>query len=170
MNRSYTYIVGRFVLLVASQVLLIDHMQLGGYINPPVYALFILLLPFQTPGWILLISSFLLGLTVDIFSNSTGLHAASSVFMAFMRPYVIRGVGAPADYEGHLNPGIHDMGTNWFLVYSGILIFMHQLVYGILESFYLREAGIILLRVVLSSLVTLILVVVIEYLFTGKKK
>ncbi len=170
MNRSYTYIAARFILLVATQVLLIDHMQLGGYINPPVYVLFILLLPFQTPGWVLLITSFILGLSVDAFSNSTGLHAASSVFMAFIRPYIIKGVGAPAEYEGHLDPGIHDMGTNWFLVYSGILIFMHQLAYGILESFYLREAGIILLRVLLSTVATLVIVVLIEYLFTRKKK
>lgn len=170
MNKSYPYLLGRFIVLVAAQVLIVDHVNMGGYINPPIYLLFLLLLPFQIPGWILLISSFFLGMSVDIFSNSTGLHAASTVFAAFMRPAVIRGVGAPADYEGHLNPGIQDMGTRWFVVYSLVLILLHQFAFSLLESFYFSEAGLILLRLILSSAVTLLLIVIIEYLFMSKKK
>lgn len=157
-------------MLVAAQVLIIDHINLGGYINPSLYLLFILLLPFQTSGWFLLISSFLLGLSIDTFSNSTGLHAAASVFVAFMRPIVIRGVGAPADYEGNLDPGIPDMGTRWFIAYAAVMILIHQFAISILESFYFSEAGLILLRMILSSAVTLLLIVLVEYLFMTKKK
>jgi rod shape-determining protein MreD len=170
MNKLYPYLFGRFIVLIAAQVLIVDHINLGGYINPPLYLLFLLLLPFQTPGWVLLILSFLLGMSVDIFSNSTGLHAAASVFAAFMRPAVIRGVGAPADYEDHLNPGIPDMGTRWFVVYSLVLILLHQLAFSLLESFHFSEAGLILVRLLLSSLVTLVLIVIIEYLFMSKRK
>lgn len=170
MNSSYPYIFGRFIVLVAAQVLLIDNMNLGGYINPPLYILFILLLPFQTPRWLLLLSSFFLGMAVDAFSNSTGLHAAASTFVAFMRPFIIRFVGAPADYEEHLNPGIRDMGTRWFIIYSLFLILLHQFAYGMLESFYLSELWIILLRMLLSTAVTLFLMVVIEYLFMSRSK
>lgn len=170
MNRSYPYLFGRFVVLVAAQVLIVDHINLWGYINPALYLLFILLLPFQTPGWLLLISSFLLGMSVDIFSNSTGLHAAASVFAGFLRPSIIRAVGAPADYEGHLDPGIPDMGTRWFVVYSTLMIVIHQFAISILESFYFSEAGIIFVRLIASSVVTLILIVLIEYLFMTRKK
>lgn len=170
MNRSYPYIVGRFLVLVAVQVLLIDHINLGGYINPSLYVLFILLLPFQTPGWLLLTSSFLLGFSIDIFSNSMGIHSAASVFLAFMRPWVIKGVGAPADYEGDLNPGIHDMGTKWFIIYSTLLVLVHQLVIGMLETFRLSEIGMILFRLILSSVVTVLLIVLVEYLFMNKRK
>ncbi len=170
MNNSYTYLLLRFLVLVAVQVLLIDHINLGGYINPPVYVLFILLLPFQTPGWLLLVSAFLLGLSVDIFSNSTGLHAASTVFMAFMRPTIIRWVGAPAEYEEHLNPGISDMGFRWFAVYSLFLIIIHQFVLSMLESFFLSEIGLIIVRMILSSLVALVFILIINYLFMREKK
>lgn len=170
MSRSYLFLFMRFVVLVAAQVLIVDHINLGGYINPALYILFILLLPFQIPGWFLLVSSFFLGMSIDIFSNSTGLNAAASVFVAFVRPAVIRGVGAPADYEGHLNPGIPDMGTRWFVTYSAVLILIHQLLIGVLESFYLAEAGSILLRMILSSAVTLFIIVIVEYLFMSRKR
>ena len=152
MNKSYLYLFVRFVVLIALQVLIIDHINLGGYINPPLYILFILLLPFETPGWFLLLSAFALGFSIDIFSNSVGLHTASCVFMAYMRPTIIRAVGAPADYEAYLNPGIPDMA------------------FGILESFYFAEAGIIFIRMIASSLFTLVLIVLIEYLFMSRKK
>jgi hypothetical protein len=170
MNKSYPYIIGRFIVLVATQVLLVDHIDMGGYIHPPIYILFILLLPFDVPKWLLLISAFFLGLSVDSFSNSSGLNAAASVFIAFARPFVIKTVGAPAEYEGHLNPGIPDMGVRWFIAYSLVLIVLHQLSISILESFNLAEFGLIMLKVVLSSMVSLILVLLIEYLFSRQQK
>lgn len=170
MNKSYPYIIGRFIVLVATQVLLIDHIDMGGYIHPPLYILFILLLPFDVPKWLLLVSAFLLGLSVDTFSNSAGLHAAASVFIAFTRPFVIKTVGAPAEYEGHLNPGIPDMGIRWFTAYSLVMIVLHQLALSLLESFNFVELGLILLKVILSSLVSLILIVLVEYLFSRQQK
>lgn len=170
MNSTYVKDIVRFFILIALQVLLLDHVNLGGYINPNLYVFFILLLPFEIPGWLLLISAFLLGLGVDLFSNSTGLHAAASVFMAYIRPWVIRKAGAPADYEGNLKPGIGDMGFRWFLSYSIILILAHHLVLALLDAFRFAEIGMILLRMVFSTLFTTVLVIITEYLFMRKRK
>ncbi|NTW23070.1 MAG: rod shape-determining protein MreD [Lentimicrobium sp.] len=160
----------RFFVLIALQVLLLDHINLGGYINPSLYVFFILLLPFEIPGWLLLILAFLIGLGVDVFSNSTGLHTAAAVFMAYIRPWVIRKTGAPADYEGNLKPGIADMGFRWFLTYAAILIFAHQLALALLDSFRVAEAGLITIRLALSTAFTLVLVIISEYLFMHRRK
>ena len=72
----------RFVVLVFIQVAILNNIQISGFINPYMYVLFILLLPFETPNWILLVLSFFLGLSIDIFSNTLGMHASASVFMA----------------------------------------------------------------------------------------
>lgn len=160
----------RFFVLIALQVLLLDHINLGGYINPSLYVFFILLLPFEIPGWLLLILAFLIGLGVDVFSNSTGLHTAASVFMAYIRPWVIRKTGAPADYEGNLKPGIADMGFRWFLIYAVILIFAHQFVLALLDTFTFAEAGLISIRLALSTAFTLVLVIISEYLFMHRRK
>ncbi|MBK6344799.1 MAG: rod shape-determining protein MreD [Bacteroidales bacterium] len=170
MNNTYGKDLLRFFLLIALQVLLLDHVNLGGYINPNLYVFFILLLPFEVPGWLLLISSFLIGLGVDLFSNSTGLHAAASVFMAYLRPWVIRKAGAPADYEGNLKPGIADMGFRWFLSYAAILILAHHLILALLDSFRFAEAGMIFIRLIVSSSFTLLLVILSEYLFMRRRK
>jgi len=170
MNNRFGKDIARFFILIALQVLMLDHVNLGGYINPNLYIFFILLLPFETPGWLLLISSFLLGYGVDIFSNSTGLHAAASVFTAFARPWVIRWVGAPADYEANLKPGIADMGFRWFMAYAGVLLLAHNAVMALLDSFRFQEMGMILSRLLISTLFTLLLVIVTEYLFMRRRK
>jgi hypothetical protein len=170
MSSTYGKDIIRFFVLIALQVLLLDHVNLNGYINPGLYVFFILLLPFEVPGWVLLISAFLIGLGVDIFSNSTGLNAAASVFMAYIRPWVVRRAGAPADYEGNLKPGIADMGFRWFLLYSLILIFAHQLVLSLLDAFRFAEIGMISIRLLLSTLFTLSMVIIAEYLFMRRRK
>ena len=62
----------RIVILVFFQVYILNNIQFSGAVNPYFYVLFVLLLPFETPGWILLSLAFILGLTIDIFSNTPG--------------------------------------------------------------------------------------------------
>ena len=79
----------RFVILLIVQVMVFDNLRLGSYIHPCVYVLFVLLLPFDTPKWRLLIDAFLIGIAVDIFNGTPGLNAAATVLMAFVRPFII---------------------------------------------------------------------------------
>ena len=72
----------RFVILVLLQVLVLDNIQISGHIVPHFYVLFILLMPFETPNWLLLLTAFALGLSVDMFNHTLGMHAAATVFMA----------------------------------------------------------------------------------------
>src|ERR1035438_10242339 len=78
----------RFLVLILVQVIVLNNIQLNGFINPYIYILFIML-PFETPGWLLLVLSLVTGLTVDMFSNTLGMHAAACVFLGFCRPRII---------------------------------------------------------------------------------
>ena len=62
----------RFVVLVLIQVMILNNIQVSGFINPYMYVLFILLLPFETPNWLLLLLSFFLGLSVDVAAITKG--------------------------------------------------------------------------------------------------
>jgi hypothetical protein len=160
----------RFFGLILFQVLILNHISLGGYINPYLYILFILLLPFETPRWLLLLSGFLLGLGVDIFSDTPGLNAAACVAMAFFRPFVILAIsrGTGVDYTG--NPSIARQGFKWFLYYSAFLILIHHFVLFYLEIFRFSEFFPTFFRSLLSSAFTLGLVILSEYLrFPAKK-
>lgn len=158
----------RFILLVAIQVFVLNNIRMNGYINPHLYVLFILLLPFETPGWLLLTSSFLLGLSVDIFAHTPGLNAAAAVFMAFIRPALINILTGSKSIEPGMKPGI-GMGFRWFLFYSFILILIHHTVLFYLEIFRFNEFLETLSRVIISSFATLILVLLVEYLFIKKE-
>ena len=80
----------RFIVLVLIQVLLLNNINLGGYINPFLYIYFILLFPLDGNKSLLIFLSFLLGLSIDIFEDSGGVHAAASAFIAYIRPFVLK--------------------------------------------------------------------------------
>jgi hypothetical protein len=158
----------RFILLVLAQVLIINNIQVNGYIVPYLYVLFILLMPFETPKWLLIISAFALGLSVDLFTQTPGMHAAASVFMAFLRPYILE-MSAPRDgYEAGTYPRVYYYGFQWFLRYTVILVLAHHFILFYIEVFRVSEFFSTFLRVLLSSLVTVILIMLSQYFIYRK--
>lgn len=160
----------RFIVLIAVQIFILNNVQLSGYINPYLYILFILILPFETPKWLLLFLSFFVGLTVDLFVHTPGMHAAACVLMAYLRPLVLSTVVAKRDYEPGIQPLIQDMGLTWFLSYAGILTLAHHTLLFFVEVFHFKEFFITIGRIFASSFFTIILVVVSQYVFIKPKK
>ncbi|HSH67075.1 MAG TPA: rod shape-determining protein MreD [Bacteroidia bacterium] len=160
----------RFILLVAVQVLIINNIELGRFINPFLYVLFIIILPFETPKWLVMIAAFLIGITVDMFSDTGGMHAAACVFIGYLRPGVLKLFSPRDGYEFGTQPTVQYLGVPWFLSYAGILILSHHLILFYLEIFRLSEFFSTLLRVLISSFATLFLVIVTQYLFYRKKQ
>jgi len=79
----------RFIVVILFQVLIMDNVMINGYMIPYTYILFILLMPFETPRWIQLLAGFTLGLTMDLFTGTPGMHTAATVLIAFVRPYLL---------------------------------------------------------------------------------
>jgi len=169
MNKDIFINILRFIILVLLQVLILNKVNLGGYLNPYVYVMFILLLPFETPPWLLLLSSFAIGLSVDLFSGTIGMHAAASTFMAFLRPTVSRLFNSKREYEPGVKPGINDLGISWFLSYTLVLVFAHHLVYFFLEVFRFDELFTTLSRVIFSTLLSSGLIVILNLLVKKDK-
>jgi rod shape-determining protein MreD len=160
----------RLIFLVIFQVAILNNIALGGYINPYLYVMFILMLPFETPKWLLLISAFVLGISVDLFSDTAGIHAAACVFMAFARPGVLSIVSSRQDYELGIQPIIRDLGFKWFLSYSLILVVMHHIILFYLEVFSFHEFFQTFFRAFLSILFTMLLLILSQYVIYRPKK
>ena len=160
----------RFVILVLVQVLIIKNIELGRFINPFIYVLFILMTPFEIPKIGLLFIAFVLGLTVDMFYDTAGMHAAASVFMAFARPTVLKLFSPRDGYEPDAQPTMAYLGISWFISYSSILIVLHHIALFYIEIFRLSEFFSTLFRVFMSSIFTLVLVVISQYFFYRKKE
>lgn len=160
----------RFLILLLFQVLVINSLNWGGYIYPAFYIYFILVLPFETAGWALLLSAFFMGLGVDYFSNSMGVNAAASVLTAFIRPTVLRLLSTKRDHDANILPGVRDFGIAWFLSYMVILVFMHHLFLFFLEYFSLQGFLQTIIRIILSSVVTILLALLVQLIFDQNEK
>jgi hypothetical protein len=169
-SRTVFFNIIRFFFLIFFQVLILNHINFGGYINPYLYIYFILLLPFSTPNWMLLLLSFILGICVDIFTNTIGLNAAACVFMAFARPFVISAISSGSESLIGDTPSLRNQGLKWFLYYSIILILVHHVSLFYLEIFRLSEFIATFVRMLLSSIFTLVLVLISEYTLNSGSK
>lgn len=168
MIKIFTRNIWRFVFLVLLQVLILNNIQFSGFVNPYFYVLFILLMPFETPNWILLVIAFLLGLSIDLFANTIGMHASATVLMAFIRPYILR-IFAPRDnYEVGTFPRVYYYGFSWFLKYSLILVLVHHIFLFFIEVFRFSDIMMTLSRTLLSSLFTLILIMLSQFIIYRK--
>jgi len=156
---TYPILFGFFVLI---QVLILNNIQLSGYINPYLYILFILWLPVETNRALVMLVAFLLGISIDVFSNTVGMHAAASVFLAFCRPYILQFMAPRDGYEGDQIPGIQSFGLRWFVTYSTIAVLLHHLFLFYTEIFRFSEFFSTLGRVLASSIFTLVLIVLAQ--------
>lgn len=160
----------RFILLLLAQVLIIQNINLSGYIILLPYVLVIIIMPFETNRLIVLGASFLLGVCIDYFYDSSGIHAAACTTMGFARYYVLKYIAPREGYDAGVKPTIDDMGLEWFLRYAGTLILIHHFVLFYLEIFRFSEFFRTLLRIILSSIATFGFIYLLQLLFLNSKR
>lgn len=160
--------IARFLVLLLLQVLVLDHMDLAnGWITVYLYVLFILMLPFETPQWAVLLIGFVTGCVVDHFTNTPGLHASATVLLAFARHYVLRLLAPREGYEFGSRPNIPHMGPNWFMAYAGILVLVHHLWLFFAEMATFSDMFHTLARVLVSTAATVVLCLLAQALATS---
>ncbi len=166
---SYTYKnILRFVLLVLTQVLICNHINFLGYINPYIYILFIALYPIKNNRASIILLSFILGLTIDIFQDSGGINAAASVFIAYIRPIVLKfSFGSLYEHQT-IKFSTVDLGSK--TVYIALLAVIHHFILFSLEIFNLSKILLILQKTLFSSIFTIILSILITIIFSKKSK
>lgn len=157
---------GRFLILLFLQVFLLNNINLLGYVNPYLYILFIILYPFTGDKTVLIILSFFLGLSIDAFENSGGVHAAASVFAAYLRPFILN-YSFGISYE-HNNVSLSKATFSEKLTYLISLIIVHHTVLFAVEIFSLNHLMLLLKSTVISGLFTLALTYGSILLFSKK--
>lgn len=160
----------RFVMLVLLQVFLLKNITLYNLATPYLYILFILLLPFETPNVLLFALSFILGLTIDAFYDTPGLHAAACTLLALVRVLFISITVQKDGFDNEPEPTLSIMGFRWFFTYALILTLFHHFFLFNLEVFRLSEIDYTLVRFLLSTLFTVFLMLVSGLLFFRKKE
>ncbi|MEM7186150.1 MAG: rod shape-determining protein MreD [Bacteroidota bacterium] len=156
----------RFVTLVLVQVLLLSHVNFMGYVNPYLYPLFILVYPLAGDKTLLIFLSFVLGLTIDIFSDSGGVHAAACVFIAWIRPVILKFSFGVSYQLNTLKISTAPLAKR--IVYILTMVVFHHLILFSLEIFNMDHIILILKSTLLSGIFTVILMVATILLFSKR--
>lgn len=168
MNSTLIVNVFRFILLLAIQVIVFNNMNFYGYISPFPYILFIILYPVNGNKTALLASSFLLGLLLDMFTNSGGVHATACLIVAYIRPYIFKfSFGLSYEYQ---TVKLNDVLTPERFSFLLITILLHHIILFTLEAFEFSFIIDVLLRTLLSTAFTLLLCITIIYLIKPNKR
>ena len=156
----------QFILIALAQILLLNNIQLFGYMQPLIYIWFIILLPNNFPKWLVMILGFLMGFTMDVFSAQLGFHTATATLTATMLlSWFVNNFD-----NNTFRPSISEMGFLSYLGFVSAMTFLHTLVYNLIESFSFAEILSLLLRVLISSLISVGLILISDALFIKERK
>jgi rod shape-determining protein MreD len=170
MNKNFLINFIRFFVLIFIQIFLLKNITLYNLSTPYLYILFILLLPFETSNLILFSSSFLLGLIIDAFYDTPGLHATACVLLAFVRVLFISITVQKEGFDNEPEPTLSIMGFRWFFTYALILTLIHHFFLFSMEAFNFSDLKYTLGRLILSSMFTVFLILISGLLFFRKKE
>ena len=158
----------RFVVFLLLQILIFNNINLFGYLNPYPYVLFILLFPVNSNKSVLLLSSFALGITLDMFANSDGIHAAASVILAYIRPSLFKfAFGLSYEYQ---TVKIADKISPERITLLLLAIFIHHFILFFFEYFRIDLILTVLSRTLFSTLFTFVISLLIIYLIKPSNK
>ena len=158
----------RFTLLVLVQVLVFNRLNFFGFINPMVYILFLYWYPIKENRAVFISIGFLLGLVIDIFSDTLALHAASTVTIAYLRPTVMRFVfGINYEFQSFK---LSNTTRAQQITFLALLIVAHHVIFFTLEIFSLANLLVILKKVIFTGMGTLILCLLFSSLFSVQKE
>jgi rod shape-determining protein MreD len=168
MNKVVSIHTLRFFVLILFQALIFNHINFMGYINPCIYILFIAFFPIQNNRILFLLFAFLLGLGVDLFSDSGGIHAAASLSIAYARPLILK-FSFGSMYQNHsLKFDTVDLGIK--ITYLALLTLLHHFVLFTLEVFSVVKTILVLQKTLFSGIFTILMCVIISVIFSRTTK
>jgi rod shape-determining protein MreD len=153
----------RWLLLVFLQLTVFNNIGLYGLLNPFVYVFFLLYLPLGIPRSLLMLLGFATGLTIDIFSNTGGLHAMAATLLCYLRPIWVKIIIPRTNYDDLQSIKLREIEFGQFVTYSAVLIFVHHFSLYVVEAWRWNELGFSLLKAIFSSIITLFTVIAFRY-------
>lgn len=168
MSRETIIKIVAFFSYVLLQALLFNKMVLWGKGFAFVYVGYLLTFPFELGIIPAMLIGFVTGVSVDVFSNTLGIHASASVLLMYLRPYFLNILTPHGGYPMGGSPRPSSMGFTWFSTYSIILIFIHHFFLFFVEAGGFQLFFLTLQKIILSTLFTYSVVIIIQYLFAKK--
>lgn len=147
------------LLLVAFQVLMLNHVQFWGYGTPLIFVCMVLYMPLGSVKAGIMLWAFCTGMLVDIFSNTPGVASGAMTFAALIQQPLLK-LTIPRDAPEDILPSMQNMGTGNYIRYTMLLFLLHHLFYYVLESFslyHIADAALLMLTSWCSSVLLALL-------------
>lgn len=150
-----------FVVLALVQVLVLNYVWLFNVATPLLYVFFAITFPRNSAKGEVLVWCFMLGLVIDLFSNTPGLASGSMTLLGLLQPYLLE-LFVPRDSAENMEVSVATLGMGKFFTFSLILTLLYSLLFFALEAFNFFEWQMWLLRSVCSTALTMVLMLAIE--------
>lgn len=158
------------LVLICVQILLLKNLALFGVAMCFLYLLAILSLPVTIDHVPLILISFGMGLTVDIFYDTIGIHAAAATFIGFLRPYWLKVISPTGGYTDSSEPDLKEMGMGWYFTYAMPMIFAFSLVFFLIDQWGTGGFFQVLNKSFFSSILTFVLAILVQLLFFKRRR
>ena len=150
-----------FVVLCLAQAVVFNHIHLFGCATALLYVYFVVMFPRNYPRWAILLWSFFLGLSIDVFSNTPGMNAASLTLVGFVQPYLLT-LFIPREAPDNMKSAASTLGYTKFLTFAAMLVLLHCLVFFTIEWFSFFNWMQWAMNIAGTALLTLVLLMALE--------
>lgn len=164
---SYTFLI---LLLSLVQIFFLKNLALFGLAFGFLYLLGILVLPTSIQSSPLMLIAFFIGLVIDVFYETIGMHAAACTLMAFMRPIWLKVTSPSGGYDEITEPSLSELGVGRFISYAFPLIFIYSLAFFMADQWGTGGFFGVINKSILSSIFTTLLVILVQLLFFKRRR
>lgn len=161
MNASSVKYIIQFIVVVLLQVLLFNNMDYFYLVSPYIYIIFLLDLPLNIKTPSLMFIAFLLGLTVDFFSGTMGLHTAACTAIGFVRAGYLKMLFSNLEFKFQ-QPSVIQFETSGYLKYAVGMVSLHHIILFMLEALSFNNFGFLLLRIIINIALSLLIIMCYE--------
>ena len=134
-----------------------------------IYPIAIMLLPIRTPKSLIVFLGFILGTAIDFFYTTPGINAAASVFMAFIRPYLLAWLEHRGGYQVESVPVPKEFGFKWFFYYASIFMGIHLFILFSIQHFTFAFIFEIILKTIESFIASMIFILIYILIFNPEE-
>jgi len=158
-----------FFIYLFYQVLILQNVVLFHTAFCFLYIAYLLVLPVETNPMALIAIGFVMGLSIDTFYDSLGLHAFACVLIMYLRNYWLSNLTPQGGYNSNDTPSLALNGLQWFTVYATPMVFIHHSVLFFAEAGGFDMFWFTLWKIITSTLFTLLVILIAQFLFPSRR-
>ncbi|MEQ8715649.1 MAG: rod shape-determining protein MreD [Cyclobacteriaceae bacterium] len=156
--------------LIMAQVMILKDLELFQVAFCLPYVMLILLLPYNFNRVASLVVAFLIGLFIDMFYDTPGIHAAGCVLIAFIRPFWLDVTLSGSSSDTNVKLGLMSLGFQWFLTFALPLTFVHHFALFFIEAGGFGLFWLTIQKVFYSTLYSFVCMIIFQYIFSSSSR